>query len=550
MSDENELLDIEAAESSEGSDDDSADGDGPEFHKFGELPPELQDKIWDFYCPDLIGNRRVLHLDLLLIWDQKPSETYRGALADAPQLGFQTEAFRRFSAVNKASRERALLLAPDSLELNGTDYDAVLRFNGARDVIRICATRFLESSGVRFSSQCGANVQYAAIEHDYLGTIPHLYDHFPIAKTIYVSKDSGFDLNARGMLWCTSDYVNRYYFEWEEDMDVFTRTVEGFYCWPDMEEHAAFTKVHVRPIQHKFFPPEVAEAAAERLIDLLPMVYFKLVDGQSEYDLIKEKALFQQDLDSKSDSSSSDDDGSDEENAYESEGIDDEEIIEADFPSEDELIPQAISPGGSSSESSDEDEEAPVAHFSSPEVSEDEDRGEPVSTRRKRRIVSDSDDDEEQDSQDSDTVVTNRRKRRRIARTLASDSEGEAGDDAMASTSADGPAVSLGAAGNVSESSEEASSDDDEEDEDEQPPKSLSLAQRLRMESGTRTNAARITSESESDEDGNDGSSEDAGSSEGEDASRPRNMFFDEIASESDDDDGEASEADSFVSDG
>jgi hypothetical protein len=77
------------------------------FHHFNQLPKELRDRIWDFYCPDLTASTRFLRLGLDLDHDEDDNES-TGHFWEGTHLEAMRETFRCLSSVHRESRQRAL----------------------------------------------------------------------------------------------------------------------------------------------------------------------------------------------------------------------------------------------------------------------------------------------------------------------------------------------------------------------------------------------------------------------------------------------------------
>ncbi|KAK0386439.1 hypothetical protein NLU13_6276 [Sarocladium strictum] len=541
-----DALDEDDDDASTGSED--SDGPGPTFHLFNQLPPELRDKIWDFFCPELTVSTRVLRMGLELDDDEATGHFWEGTHLEA-----MTETFRCLSSVHRESRQRALKFAPDEIMLGGHSTDAVIRVNGAKDIL--CLEFIHYSPQIEHPSQwqpkCGGPVQRIAIMSRDIegmrnfGGIKPFQSLFPELKAVYNMSEE-ISLNDRWLRWCVSDYAQKYYHERLEDVDPVPQILPMLLAFPDTDRHPDFAKYSLGGLARNRCSQTTVEEIEESGLTLLPMVSFPYLAGLERFEKLEESKnvpLPQLPPDWPSDAEEEALAADDDEDGYESDGINDEELSEDDLSSEDELVPRPISPGSDAdshiSVDSSSDNGAPAANLSSVEPSEDEDEAQTAvntNTKRKRRVLSDSDDEADEDDKSAEPVAQTPRKRRRVARTLQSDSETETGDVEAAprTTAHDGPDDE-----EVSPSSESSS------EEEEAPPKRLSLAQRLRQEQQqhTRRRTEAHESGSEDEEDGSGESSEDDDEDEDE---RPRRggAFFLNEASEEDEDEDEDEDGD------
>jgi hypothetical protein len=133
------------------------------FDKFLKLPQELQDYVWHYFCPDLNRPRMFPMILCCRKCEHKTEDGYAcvetAGLRDVfPSLERNTQCFRIYSAVSRATRAQALAYAPDILEFCGCPRkltrrelreqarglrekedrsDGFIRYNASRDLIYI-----------------------------------------------------------------------------------------------------------------------------------------------------------------------------------------------------------------------------------------------------------------------------------------------------------------------------------------------------------------------------------------------------------------------------
>lgn len=100
-----------------------------EFPQFARLPYELRRQIWQFHCPDLDGQPRLLWLQMLC----SNSRDIAWYPTEGRYLMEQTQPLRSMMAVHRESRQMGVDMFPDSFNINCTNHS--VRFNQARDIV-------------------------------------------------------------------------------------------------------------------------------------------------------------------------------------------------------------------------------------------------------------------------------------------------------------------------------------------------------------------------------------------------------------------------------
>ncbi|KAI4869881.1 hypothetical protein F4820DRAFT_405374 [Hypoxylon rubiginosum] len=451
----NSFIDAEAVESDEFDEPDEFDDGEPTavFSQFMNLPPELRERVWEFFVPDLKANRvlRLLHISHLAdeLWE----------VSLLPQ---QTAPARAMLATHTESRAIGLRNYPDTIDIRGGR--GILRFHSERDVILLDAPLKAPHSPDRFVSLF-SNVKYLAVDSGYcVPDYSMALDSLPPAllqnlKAVFLCLDP-FVHSKSELGWCASDSAHRYSareIEGRDEGDDFyysMRTVIKYlYCWPDLQKTLASENGHPPPLMDYLGVP------------IWPMVEFHFDRGLSRYQKICDfvsRAGGLEELDDLSSSDSGEGSTSDRstEDEYESEGIDDATIDnDSDATGdEDDLVIQS----GSEEEVEYEDEEQDVSAFNGFSPLQEEEEGpelhlgdevgvanfsslepespnhdgnesssdisdeEPVqkTVRQKRRIV--VSDDEHDSEEEGDRMPSRPAKRSRI---VISDTEDEDDDD-------------------------------------------------------------------------------------------------------------------------
>ncbi|CAH0054681.1 unnamed protein product [Clonostachys solani] len=507
----NQLIDLEAVESDEHSDESSStlghDYENDESHSmftiFNDLPPELRRHIWEAFCPELASQARMLSIRI----EWHPAIPYpRGRpphwrFSDGMELSDQTETLRTVSAVNQESREIVLRQNPDTLRLNAGSGDAEVRFKKDRDIVYFQDLCMNEPYEAPYDAQFCNNVVHAAVSLNGLDgnvaprsseefeSISRLVRVLPNLETIYLIRPYS-ELSKRSIQWCGSRMMRHARIETFEEQPGLGEDLEWVYCWPDLDKR--WDETTRRLIDD--FPNEIGSqltnALSSRGVKLAPMICFEFEKGIEYFEELVKRHDLGLPLDTEEGSSDEEDEEEEEPDEYESEGIDDNEIISNDSSSEDELIPHPISPGGSPDPgnfSSAEEDGGAVARFSSPEqdASDDEEEREDMELAvriPKRRIVSDSEDEDEEPS--------SKRVRTQAVVDVSSDEEDEAprgasqrsragrGTQVISSDSESGPENDDARKDSEGDDSQSESEDDDEDDKS---PARPSLAERLRL---------------------------------------------------------------------
>ncbi|VUC24301.1 unnamed protein product [Clonostachys rosea] len=537
----NQLIDLEAVESDESSDESSStlghDDDGDDesqpnrvFTKFNDLPPELRRQIWEAFCPDLVSEARLLSIQMQWISRQPRDFAAYWKFEDGIELADQTEALRAVSAVNRESREIVLRLNPDTLHLDAGSGDAEVRFKKDRDIVLFNGLDTDEELYAPYGDGLCDNVLHAAFPllapftaEQQLQMIEHFIRALPNLKTVFISRPHS-EIGKKRVRWCGSRNMRYARIETYEKQPGLGEDLEWVYCWPDLDKR--WDEATRRVIDE--FPNQIGSTLADTLeqlgVKLAPMVCFESFEsfgnesGIEYFDnLVKRHDLGNLHMDDEEESSSESEEEEEEPDEYESEGIDDAEIISNDSDSEDELIPNPISPGGSPDpgnfSSAEEDSDVVVARFSSPEQDalDDEEEGEedlePAPRIPKRRIVSDSEDEDDEPRSKrvrTQTTVVN----------ISSDEEDEAPRGAsQRSRAGRGTQVISSDSESGSENNdtkkvsenEDSQSESEDDDEDDKPPARLSLAERLRLH--REENPVGLSDEDNSEVDSQEGGS-------------------------------------------
>ncbi|KAF7552050.1 hypothetical protein G7Z17_g4598 [Cylindrodendrum hubeiense] len=563
------LLDVMAAEGeetdesdqeSDQEDDASIDEEPASFSQFSQLPPELRQRVWEYFCPEIMLRSRIFdfvvapgtarHAEFSV-----PTTARLWTVRDWLTLEDQTKSIRTLLSVHQESRGIALNQFPDCLSLDAGSGDAIVRFNKEKDVAVIHGLRGAEAEDVFYLSGFAEHVKNGGLagweSSDDIDpeALVHMIQPFSILESFFFCTTSG-PCRKDALAWCTSDLVNRQYIETFENAHGGGENLQFLYSWPDLVNHGDFARFQISQDFLDPVPEPFATVLRQKDVKTWPMVVFEFERGLRRYE-----ALFNPGPDGY-DSNSSDEEESGEEeeesgtdlDQYESDGIDDEEIVERYDASDDEisLDGEGVRLGGDTSE----------AHFSSPEPDPEP---EPANRGRKRRVVEDSDDDSEadeepvakrarttqvisSDSEDGDEQREERAPPKRQSRVVLSDSESD-DPDQMEGTKV---VKDSGADGKESASEESESGESEEEsesDDDEQPAAPLSLAERLRMH-------REVNPIESSDDDGSDGEGsqdDDSEEDEGSDVDgRSRNQFLADMAEDEDEEEEDDQNEDGF----
>ena len=536
--DVNPLLDLEAVESSDDDrdeGDESDDGFGAKshndayhrtFHQFGRLPPELRQRVWEFFDPDLRAPARVF--SLVLVGD------YLWPAANTAQ---QTAPARAVLAVHRESRQIALKFYPNTFHF--IDKGSVCRFHSSRDVIVLSLS--LPFNGWAAMSERDLKT-IESLEHvKNLGFDIEAEWHFksilqnlpfrtpPSLERIYHCWDAR-RIRARDIRWCLHDTVHAFEVVTEEESPGVGEHYRQLFCWPDLEHHKNYAEAEIPPL----LSADVADVCPKGL-ELWPMLAFSSDRGAQRYIALKVRS--DDDPDAEWPSDLSDDSWGSESywshpGEYESEGIDDDTIDgndDTDDDSDGDLIVDGSSPNGRHIGDEDDggsdfegfspsqgdlvavpSEGLPPARFSSLETDSrdgdieqgdesgsDKEPAAPANRRARRQVVhSDSEDDDLHDESPKKEKQASRQVNRRGGRVVLSDS-----DDENEIEEEDGGETNTNAASEsfrpmqkrkrvVSEDEDDDDDDSDQENEEESgeepdegnaQKKPMSLAERLQL---------------------------------------------------------------------
>ncbi|KAK3181460.1 hypothetical protein K4F52_007170 [Lecanicillium sp. MT-2017a] len=536
--DATDLLDDEASEESglhsngsPSSDEEEEVTDPFPFHR---LPPELRLRIWQMFCPDLLGEPRVLDFSiqpaLLSHYPEAvPKDTPMCTIYDGRCLEDQTLELRRVMAVNREARSFALDVYPHQMSLDIIVGGALIWFNQDLDVIMLDHIDSLREGAYGTNlilPQFADQVLNLAIPFNNLSDqgsnmapIETWLDGFPSLKRLFLYAEDGNcwgkELKEKQIQWCASENINRYTVETFEREPGYGEDDRFIIAWPDLLRHGSFAKVHV-PKWDKKLSDETRDHLQDNDIETWPMVLFNNVIGLERLERLLEAPSLPLDFttngdDESSEESSEDEDFESEPDAYESDGIDDTEH------------PETFSESGE--EHLDDGDEGDTGRFSSPEGSPAGNRG------RKRRIVDDSEDDASEEEDEAPRV-----KRARTTVVLDSDEEDHVQEGGSAAVvisddSDDEPPVQKRDKKPRRVVDDEDDSEEEDEDEDEDAaPRRIALAERLH----TRRRRHEVDSEGDSEED-----DEDEEDYEGEEDEEEGDGLIDDMAMESDEDEDE-----------
>ncbi|KAI1758882.1 hypothetical protein GGR53DRAFT_197286 [Hypoxylon sp. FL1150] len=439
-----DLIDDEAIECDDESDESDDDREPiVPFPQFMRLPPELRERVWEFFNPDLKMPRvfRLLHID------KSPSELWESGFLDQ-----QTAPARAMLATYSESRAIAMKHYPHILKIRGGR--GILRFHGEKDVI-LLDPPMRPSRNPNAFAKLLKDVQYIGFDAEEPLAYP-ISEMLPPSvqqhlKAVFMSYPWDYYRKAE-LAWCVSDWVHRNQNTGIEDTDYSSTEFAYMFCWPNLPKHEALASRNVLPAVHH---------AAGVSVPIWPMIEFSdfsdthdrlvgIPSYQGVCDFVSHGGDDSSALHSGSENESADSDTEDE---YESSGIDDATIDSNDDASEDEDDFTVLS--GSEEEEYEEEvsfngfspiqDEEPELHsgdgveaanFSSLEPESPEHDGsesssdvsdeEPVrkTGRNKRRIVSsDDEDDDEDDAEEEggDKKIPSRPAKR--TRIVVSDSE-------------------------------------------------------------------------------------------------------------------------------
>ncbi|KAG5933529.1 hypothetical protein E4U60_004418 [Claviceps pazoutovae] len=305
------------------------------FPQFAQLPPELRQKIWHFYCPDLSVKARVLPFrkwpgSTLLDPPNDLSAPHYRALAD------QTRTLRATLSTHRESRSIAWRKYPDELVINATS-GTIVRFRKETDVI------FLMQSSVSadefYFRAFGSKVENLALgivevsgdrcfyEDALLYKLPAFKRLFPNLRRLFGHWPT-LTLPTELEEWCLSESVHSYIVRTdcrrESGLGELKNTL---FCWPDLDAYPDFARSSVTKLCS-------LEKMDKKGVELWPIVEFESETSLQMYDPDMMRRLYGDSYFTsygKYNPSSEDDvssvDGSDPDECN-SEGIDDDEVKE------------------------------------------------------------------------------------------------------------------------------------------------------------------------------------------------------------------------------
>ncbi|KAG5957646.1 hypothetical protein E4U58_005733 [Claviceps cyperi] len=279
------LIDDEAEVSGEACEIQNGDTAPGAFPQFMHLPPELRQKIWQFYCPDLSVKARVVPFrkwpgSTLLDPPNDLSVPHYRALAD------QTRTLRATLSTHRESRSIALRKYPDELIINAT-YGTIVRFRKETDVI------FLMESSVS-PNECYFRAFESKVENLALGVVElsgnrHFWEHslrhilpsfkrmFPNLRRVYGHWPM-LTLPTELEEWCLSECVHSYMVRTacrrESGLGEIKNTL---FCWPDLDAYPDLARSLVTKLCS-------VEEMDEKGVELWPIVEFESETSLQMYD--------------------------------------------------------------------------------------------------------------------------------------------------------------------------------------------------------------------------------------------------------------------------
>ncbi|KAL2114650.1 hypothetical protein VUR80DRAFT_2630 [Thermomyces stellatus] len=246
------FFDLEAADSEDGDsseegeeEPDAGSEDGnvePLFPRFMYLPPELRRRIWEFFCPEVLGMPRILEF----VWDMGLNEQ---SISEGSSTDNVTEPSRTLAAVHRETREIALRAFPEALKLS--DRRGLVRFSAHWDIVMLQHVRQSDADQEwRPVSGFSKKVTNLAINLDTLSDMPNnvvesLVKTFPKLRILYPYFQR-HDYEAE-TIWVDSDKVNRFTLRTVDDTAGLMRQEERLYVWPDLVNHKEFAVENIGP---------------------------------------------------------------------------------------------------------------------------------------------------------------------------------------------------------------------------------------------------------------------------------------------------------------
>ncbi|KAK8098044.1 uncharacterized protein PG998_013530 [Apiospora kogelbergensis] len=344
------FLDVEAEESGDESDEDGMnDGseDGFEFESFPQfthLPPELRQRIWEFFDPDMRAPARIFGFRM----------PFNGAneLHEGPLLERQTAPARAMLATHQESRAYALRYYPDAIEKAGEP--DIIRYRKETDIIMVSgyfrdfatisswqdSYVFTGIHNIAFHLEGAAENQYENLLSIECPNWPNLQSTYFVTRAI--------EHHMRKLRWCGSDAVQTYHLQVEELETGLGEDYEAIYCWPQGKErehtnYAIFGREEETEETEEMEEMETEEAGNSSLGQtcsviktgertIWPIVVFDFEgSGVRRYDKLREIYPADGDWEKAGDWQSDEFSGDEDElspDEYESEGIDDGTIDE------------------------------------------------------------------------------------------------------------------------------------------------------------------------------------------------------------------------------
>jgi hypothetical protein len=220
------------------------------FPQFVQLPIELRQKVWEFFCPDLVARARVFEYQ----------RAFFAHLQAAEQVSEQTMPARAVLLVHRESRHLALKSFPDKLE-TGADHGGLLPLNLQTDIValdlgyepgrgpawRRCELRILRKAhnlGLRFLDREAFFEDWREKFFD-LPSLRRIYLCF--GSIFYDGPMGAWSTGPARLLWCVDHVTNQYYVSTHQLEEGFGEDYEQVYCFPDVK-HGQYAREHV------FFP--------------------------------------------------------------------------------------------------------------------------------------------------------------------------------------------------------------------------------------------------------------------------------------------------------
>ena len=284
------LFDLEAADSED--DEESAESEGesdvgsddvsaePLFPRFMYLPPELRRRVWEFFCPEILGMPRILEFVWYMVSKERP-------VSEGSSTANVTEASRTLAAVHRETREVALRAFPEALKLSGVQGE--VRFSPYWDIVMLQhIQRFDPNEEWRFAPGFSDKVYNLAIHLNLLEEMPEspvddLQAAFPKLRVLYPYFQRWDYENE--VAWGESDQVQRYTVRTVDDAAGIVRYDEREFVWPDLLNHPVFANESVGPEWirlGKIWPIRERDEGLRDSVEIWPMVEWSQDQDTSE----------------------------------------------------------------------------------------------------------------------------------------------------------------------------------------------------------------------------------------------------------------------------